>query len=259
MLLDTRYKRSEAVNMKVSVIACYKHVRPGELEDKTVVVIDALRASATIITAIDNGCIKLMPAQDTEAAMKLYRSTEGKYLLCGEREGYKISGYHLGNSPLEYKEEIVKDNALIFTTTNGSKCIVSATFAKQIVIGTFINAMAIAKYLVDGQAQEVCLLGAGEEGAFAMEDVLAAGAILSRIMSLTKEVELDDLGVLAHYYYTQFEGNLDKALEGTKHYSYLKSIGFEQDIDYCLSMDIVDTIPVYQEGEIVALKQPKSA
>lgn len=245
--------------MKVNVVACYKHLRPGEIEDKIVVVIDALRASATIITAIDNGCMKLLPAQDTEIAMNLYRSTEGKYLLCGEREGHKISGYHLGNSPLEYTSEVVKENSLIFTTTNGSKCIVSAIAAKQILIGTFINAKAIAQYLVEEQAKEVCLLGAGEEGAFAMEDVLAAGAIISRIKSLAGEVELDDLGILAHYYYKQFEGDLEKALEGARHYSYLKSIGFEEDIQYCLSLDIVDTIPVYQEGELVALKRPKSA
>lgn len=106
-----------------------------DLRGKSAVIIDVLRASSSIATAIHNGAKKVIPVEDMSDAVKIAQTMDqSDYLLCGEKDGSKIEGYHLGNSPLEYTPEAIADKTLIFNTTNGTKAIKKANLANRITL-----------------------------------------------------------------------------------------------------------------------------
>src|SRR5690625_2813770 len=79
-----------------------------QLRGKTVVVVDVLRATSTIVTALANGAKAVIPVADMGEASRIAQSVDSdNYLLCGEKDGVRIDGYDLGNSPLEYTPEVV--------------------------------------------------------------------------------------------------------------------------------------------------------
>jgi len=236
--------------MNISVTPSYDVVKYERILDKTAVVIDALRASATMITAISNGCERILPVEDTEVAMDTYKLTEGDKLLCGESRAKKLPGYDLGNSPLEYTRQMVEGKIIIYCTSNGTKAVKSAFDANKTLIGTFVNAsMVAAKILEEGR--DTVLVCAGTKHCFSMEDMLAAGCILDKMKGMEGIFGLDDYGLLALRTYRSYRNNLMEMMQGTRHYEYIKSLGFEEDIKYCFSEDICDILPVYEEGVVV--------
>jgi len=119
-----------------------------ELRKKVVVVIDVLRASSTIITALMNEAKGIIPVEDMGEASRISQSVDSdNLLLCGEKDGIKIQGYNLGNSPFEYSPEVVKNKTLIFNTTNGTKAIKKAVGSAELYIGTFLNLSTIVNTL----------------------------------------------------------------------------------------------------------------
>lgn len=70
------------------------------LQDRTVVVLDVLRATSTMVSALAAGARAIYPAGNPEEAVRLLSSLGREdTLLCGERKGLKVEGFHLGNSP----------------------------------------------------------------------------------------------------------------------------------------------------------------
>jgi len=130
--------------MNVSVYAAYSHVKSSDLQGKTAVVIDVLRATTTIVQALKNGCRQVAPVLTPEDAVKIKKSNgdEGM-ILGGERKALKITGFDYGNSPLEYAPMQVKGQSLILCTTNGTRAILACRQASNILIGAFINISAL--------------------------------------------------------------------------------------------------------------------
>ncbi len=159
--------------------------------NKTSVVIDVLRASTTIVTALNNGAKEIIPVGSIEFAMKVSGDTfSGQTLLAGERNTVKIDGFSLGNSPFEYSNEIVGGKSIVLFTTNGSKAIVKAKYSSRLLISSFLNAAKIAEEVSD--SEELVILCSGNNGLFSFEDSSCAGDLISEIMLLKENVELDD-------------------------------------------------------------------
>lgn len=117
-----------------------EEIKNIELAGKLVVMIDVLRASSTIVTALANGCRGFIPILSPDQAKKKAQQFKKKgVLLEGKREGRKIEGFDLGNSPREYKREVVKEKTIIFSTTNGVKTLEMVKSAYEIIIGSFLN------------------------------------------------------------------------------------------------------------------------
>ena len=148
----------------LATIDVYFSVHGFQEEDvrgKTVVIIDVLRASSSMIQALHNGANKVIPVEDLSDAGRIAQTMEaGDFLLCGEKDGIKIEGYHLGNSPLDYTKDRVQGKTLIFNTTNGTKAIKKAALAKQIYIGTFINMSSVVQ-MIQQSSDEVVLICSG--------------------------------------------------------------------------------------------------
>ena len=133
--------------MKIEVFASQTHVTEKDIRGKDCVVIDTLRATSTIITALANGCEQVIPVEEVGQATRLRASVGGDTMavLGGERGGQKIPGFDLGNSPLEYGPEHIYGKTLILTTTNGTLAIGKAETASRTYIGAMINATSIAR------------------------------------------------------------------------------------------------------------------
>ncbi|MBA7547106.1 putative 2-phosphosulfolactate phosphatase [subsurface metagenome] len=132
---------------KLETLFIPEEIKNVELAGKLVVIIDVLRASSTIVTALANGCSGFIPIfSPDQAKKKAQEFKKERVLLGGEREGTKIEGFNLGNSPREYKKEAVKDKTIVFSTTNGVKTLEMAKSAHRIIIGSFLNLQAVCNY-----------------------------------------------------------------------------------------------------------------
>jgi len=235
--------------MKVSVFAAWKH-SDMDWKDRVVVVIDTLRATSTIITAIANGCSVFIPVEEPSEAVELQRTLHHEtVLLGGERNSQLIDGFSLSNSPLEYTRDVVSNKTIVFTTTNGTRAIRSAADAFQVLIGAYINVSAVAAQLV-ATKRDVTLLCAGTEGNFSTDDCVTAGAIIQALVDQHIMLELDDLSQACAILYRTYAPNLPESLKHTFHCKRLWGLGFEKDIRYCYQMNAVPTVPCYTDGVI---------
>ena len=135
--------------MKISVISTAQQAQGIDFHGKTAVVIDVLRATSVITTALENGAREVIPVKTVEEAQSLFVASDAATTLRGgERNALKIDGFELGNSPLEYKKKSVEDKTLILTTTNGSKAINNVNGADGVLLACFRNAAAVVDYLL---------------------------------------------------------------------------------------------------------------
>lgn len=242
--------------MQINTYAVYDGVAERELDGAAVIVIDVLRATSTIITAIENGCRAVIPVSEVEEAVGRYREMNdpGKVLLGGERNMLRIDGFHLSNSPLDYTREAVFDKTVIMTTTNGTAAIRKAYYADIVLIGALRNASAAASAAANAGCGSITLLCAGTRGRYSTDDIIAAGAIINRLAEIVPDIRYDDLSYEAANIYRQCRNNIAGRLEPTLHYSALKNAGFTDDLRFCLDTDRTDVVPYYHNAVITRYK-----
>ncbi|MGK9370049.1 2-phosphosulfolactate phosphatase [Melioribacter sp. Ez-97] len=239
--------------MKINVL--FSNIFLDELyfTGKTVVVIDVLRATTVITTALANGAREVIPVSTLDFAMKISGDAfRSQTLLCGERNTKMVEGFNLGNSPLEYRPEVVAGKSIIFYTTNGSKSIVKAKFSKNLFACSFNNLPAIANHMtrLNEDFEIVC---AGTNGMFNLEDAVCAGILINEISKLTDNVELSDSANASVILSTNNTKNLFNFLSATEHGKLLIENGFEDDILECAKIGTTDVIPYYVSGTMKRL------
>ena len=237
--------------MRIQVIAYAGEAKDTDFTGKNVVVIDVLRATSVVVTAIQNGAKSVIPVASVEDAKRIYSEAGdgGNILLCGERNAETIPGFHLGNSPLEYTPDVVKTKNLILTTTNGTRAIQNINRASAIYIGAFLNASAIAKQIIS-EGKDICLVCAGTNNQFSMDDGLCAGMIISLVQQRVP-CECTDLASLLCEHYLAHRENIESALHACTHYHVLMKKGWKEDIAFCLKNNVFEIVPVFKNGEII--------
>lgn len=221
-----------------------------ELRDKTVVVIDVLRASSTIVTALMNGAKAIIPVGDMGEASKIAQNVDSKnYLLCGEKDGVTIDGYDLGNSPAEYTKEIVGGKRLIFNTTNGTKAIKKSLGSSDVYIASFLNVGAVVKAL-ENDERDVVLICAGWKGRLSFEDMLLAGNIIHLLGGGQLPENTRDGAKVAFGLFDKYGDNITAVVHQSNHAERLRALNISSDIDYCCQIDITDILPRLKEGMI---------
>ena len=245
--------------MKCNVIFCSAHIEELYFTGKTIVVIDVLRASNTIITALSNGAKEIVPVGSVEFAVKVSGGMfGGQTLIGGERNTKKIDGFALGNSPLEYTEEIVTGKSIIFYTTNGSKAIVKAKFAEDLLVCSFANLTAVAKHLIKLN-KDFEILCAGKNNSFSLEDIVCAGALISKIKTLKGKLELNDTANASVVLKKSFGKSTLTMLKSTEHGKVLLENQFEEDIKHCSHIDNVNVIPFFSENVLKLMPDQRSS
>jgi 2-phosphosulfolactate phosphatase len=244
--------------MNIEVFFSPSQVDELFLRDKNVIVIDVLRASSSIATALMNGAREIIPVNTIESAVKISGNLFGDVVLRGgERNGKIIEGFNLGNSPAEYTAEAVKGKSIIFCTTNGSSAIVKARYAKNLVVGGFINMSAVLEFMKE-LGEDFYILCAGKHSLFCIEDSVCAGMIITQIMNdETINAELNDPAVAAAALYKSMGKNLQRMVRATDHGKFLTEIGFKNDIKLCTDIDSVPVLPIFA-GNSIKLRKKES-
>ena len=238
------------MNRQIDVCLSPELLNLYELQGKIVVVIDILRATSCMVTALAEGVERIHPVATLDQCMQLGKRG---YLTAAERGGEQVEGFDLGNSPRAYLNGAYTGKKVAVTTTNGTLAITkSASFAKQVLIGAFLNISSLASYLRQ-QPEDVVLLCAGWKGKVNMEDSLFAGALVS-LLEETHEPCCDSPLAVKTLYEAVKDQMYDYLMQSS-HARRLSKFGVEDDIRFCLETDRFSIIPVLKGEELVILQE----
>jgi 2-phosphosulfolactate phosphatase len=240
--------------MQIDVIATCGEARAEDFNHKTAVVIDVLRATSNMVTALAAGCASIVPTETVQQAKQAYRPAD---LLGGERSCKKIPGFDLGNSPFEYRDERVRGKRIVMTTTNGTRAVQKASRACTIIACAFLNVRACAEAAILLE-RDVVIVCSGTQDEFSWEDGLCAGLLIEELMKRANvkrfRLSVSDLGLALRSSYLQTEGELEQTLLSCANGVRLRKLGFYEDIVYCAQRNRFDVVPVYRNGELVAIE-----
>jgi len=237
--------------VRIETFFTVEEVDPAVMQEATAVVIDVVRATTSMVEALAGGARGIFPVASTEEAVKLAHSLgRDDTLLAGERKGVRIEGFHLGNSPAEFHEDLVYDKRLVMSTTNGTRAFGATTGAARVFACAFTNLSAVAA-TVSGDGGPVVVLCAGRQGRFALEDALCAGHLVRRVLA-----EVDDspsLNDASRAAMLLADGTRPErgVLEDTTAGRALAAIGLAEDLEICAELDRHDVVPVMRDGELV--------
>ncbi|WP_285059329.1 2-phosphosulfolactate phosphatase [Pedobacter ginsengisoli] len=237
------------MNKRIEVCLTPALLHLYDISNSIVVVIDVLRATSSIVYGIDNGATAIIPVAHVEDCL----AYSGKgFLLAAERDGSVVEGYDFGNSPFSYTKEKVGGKTIVLTTTNGTKALhMARETAHQVVIGSFLNLQSLCDWL-KVQDKSVLLLCAGWKDQFNLEDTLFAGAVVAE---LRKDfTHFDDSSVAAEDLYQLARNDLRTYIRKSSHSYRLALLNIEEDVRFCLQLNICKAIPVLSGDALVALE-----
>jgi 2-phosphosulfolactate phosphatase len=237
--------------MQIQVFPTYNELNRWDLTGKTVVAIDVLRATSTIVTALTNGAKEVIPVETPDRAfLEASKLSPETFLLGGEKYCQKIEGFHLGNSPKEYSPDMVKGKKIVFTSTNGAQAIAGSINATKLVIGSLLNGKAVACELKNSSL-DLVIACAGTRGEFSLEDTFAAGMIIFHLLQY-KSCPLNDLGYFSYKFFCDNKQDAPKLFYQSKAGQTLLELGLETDIRYCAQMNVLSAVPFWN-GNAVCL------
>ena len=225
-----------------------------DISNSIVVIIDVLRATSTIATALYNGARCVIPVDSVSRCIELGKQIHG--VTAGERDGKVAEGLEHGNSPFEYPREFIEGQTLVLTTTNGTRLLHMALEkgAKEIITGSFPNLSAVCDHLIEIK-RDVILGCAAWKDKVNMEDALFAGAVISHVR---KHFDINcDSSHIAEAMFEKGKKDLFSFIKNNNasHYHRLMNFGLENDMRYCLSANVANVLPVYNDGKLIAKTQ----
>ncbi|MCX7909389.1 MAG: 2-phosphosulfolactate phosphatase [Ignavibacteria bacterium] len=234
---------------------------PLKKDSAVVIAIDILRAGTTVCKALGSGAKEIIPVCSSEEALNLYNKFDkSDILLCGERNGKKIDGYHLGNSPFEYEPNIVSGKTLILNTTNGSSLFKKLISYPHFYVGAFVNFSFLFEEVVNifeqKQISLIILACAGQNNRFTFEDVLYCGCFIENLQKklLGEKFKLNDGARASKELFSIFKNDLLNFVKTTDHSAELIRLNFEKDIDFSFTFDLIPVIPVSNGSNLIIKK-----
>ena len=220
--------------------ADFKALAQTDLSGTTCVVLDILRATSSMVTALANGAEQILPVATIEEALAA-KAEHPEALLCGERNGLRITAaqtggteFDLGNSPREYTAEMVAGKTLITTTTNGTRALRACVNAEQTLVASFLNLTATTDHLRAAKPNQLVIVCGGTYEEAALEDTLAAGAIAESVWDLFDEC--DDASQAARLLFAS--APVEETLPQAKNAQRLLSLpDLAEDVEHCLQSD----------------------
>lgn len=219
-----------------------------DVSNSIVVIIDVFRATSTIATALYNGAERVIPVDSVDKCIEIGRHTGG--ITAGERDGKVIPGLAHGNSPAEYPRSFIEGKTLVLTTTNGTRLLHMAlnNGAAEVITGSFPNISAVCEHLcVSGK--NVILGCSAWKDRFNLEDSLFAGAVIDRIGGYFT-IHCDS-SLMASQLYARNRDHMYSFIQQTTHWHRLAAYGLEKDMEYCVTEDVANVLPLYRNGDLI--------
>jgi 2-phosphosulfolactate phosphatase len=218
-------------------------------DENLVVIVDILRATSSICAAIHNGVKSIIPVATVEEARQM--KNQG-YLVASERDGYVLDFADFGNSPFNFTPEIVSGKEIVYSTTNGTRCIHLASHSKAVVIGSFLNISSLAEWLIQQNAP-VLIFCASWKDRFSLEDTVFAGALAEKLLTSGKFESICDAVTASVDLWNLAKDNLPAYINKAAQKGRLASKGLDDCIEYCLTADQTKVIPVFQDDRLTEI------
>jgi 2-phosphosulfolactate phosphatase len=240
--------------MRIDVYFTPLGLNAGDLTGRGVVVVDVLRASTTVITALANGAKAVIPAATAEEAVRLASNLEKDgVVLAGERKSLKIEGFALGNSPREMTAAAVGGKTIVLATTNGTPALVAAAGGggDPVLVGAPANfkALAVRARAVLEQRGELVVMCAGRDKQFAAEDGYTAGRLIKAVKKGIRKVALNDAATAALALTGAF-ATWQEALERSEAARQLAEADLAEDVRFAAKPDRFSVVPSYADRRI---------
>lgn len=213
--------------------------------------IDALRASVTISAALAAGASRVIPTLTVEDAIARKKAladsgqSASGIVLGGERGGVLIPGFDLDNSPLAYTPDRVRSRTVIFTTANGTATMLHAARASRVLVGAITNLSRVAGAIAN-DPRPAHIICSGTRGEITLDDCVAAGAIVDRLLLAGRQLVSDDSALVCLHAWKQAQaGGIEQAFSASRGGRNLLRLGFQRDLPYCATVDAVPVLPEY--------------
>ena len=230
--------------MRVDVAFTPAALASAALAGATALVIDVLRASTSIVTALANGCLGVVPVGDPAEARERAAATPGA-LIAGERRGEPLAGFDLGNSPLEFTRDRVGGRLVFLTTSNGTGALLAVRPAAAVAVAAFVNLSAAADWAVTGR-RDLVVACAGERGARSLEDEVCAGLLVDRVLAAVPAATVGPEAEAAVRGARPYGVDLGRLARDSSWARHLAAHGRAGDVAACLTLDAFTLVPVYR-------------
>jgi len=237
------------VNRKIDICLTPFMLDLFDLSNKQVVIIDVFRATSAICMFLHNDGEFVVPIATLEDAkmLKKMKKCQNNYLFAAERNGEIVPGFDLGNSPLLYDGKSFSNNALLITTTNGTAAIEKSKYlSKGMLLASFLNVQSVVDYIINSEKSNVLIVCSGWKGRTCVEDILLGGLISKKLLVSSDFYTDSDSVFLAQKMYDVSSKNIFQFLSSS---SYRMRMNLDEDVKYCLQMDIIDSVPVWFREE----------
>ncbi|OGI00030.1 MAG: hypothetical protein A2104_03715 [Candidatus Melainabacteria bacterium GWF2_32_7] len=246
------------------IFSPYELASRGNISEKSVIVVDVLRATSTIAYALwgyrvngmeeIQGCSKIIPVETIEEAKKIAEKFPGEeILLAGERHCIKPEDFDLGNSPSEYTQDKVQGKTIIFTTTNGTMALKLSQSAKFITTGAFVNTTACVDRVFQ-EKNDVLILCAGRSNKTTKEDTACAGLIAKQLIKRCEEndqeYELSDAADIAIKFFDHYKSNIQELFRTSEAGKNLIEVNLDKDLRDCSLIDLLSITTEFKNGYI---------
>ncbi|HTL96644.1 MAG TPA: 2-phosphosulfolactate phosphatase [Gemmatimonadaceae bacterium] len=242
--------------MRIDVLFGPSMLSPAAVTGRVVAVIDVLRASTTIATALANGARKVVPLESADAVITRAKQFErADVRTAGEQKMQPIPGFDLGNSPREMTREAVDGKTVLFTTTNGTATLLAVQGARDVAIASYVNVAAVTSLLRTAArgGTDISIVCAGRDRQLSLEDAACAGRYVRLVTKQIDGAELGDGAFACTVLDRRYGDRLDKLFADSEHGRALAGAGFGEDLVACAAVNAHPVIPIYQDRQITLL------
>lgn len=242
--------------MRLDVFFTPNQVKPVETAGRLVLIVDVLRASTTVATALGNGARTVIPVEGADEVIS--RSKEfarSQILLAGEQKMHPIAGFDIGNSPQTFTPAVVEGKTILITTTNGTRTLLGVQNARDIVIASYVNFTAVLALMKVAASSntDIAIICAGEEGVFTLEDSACAGRYVRAIPKRADSIKTNDAAAASVLIEKKYGDNIAKVFKESAHGQALAAAGFGDDLTAAAQVDSYPVVPIYQDRQITKL------
>lgn len=240
--------------------ADFSTLKERDLSQTTCVVFDVLRATSSMVTALANGAASIIPVKEIPEALAV-RKRLPDALLAGERDGVLIPAeltgsvaFDLGNSPIEFTVEKVRDKTIAMSTTNGTRALRACAHAQHVFISCFLNLSATVEHLRSLRPGKLLLVCGGTYEQVAYEDILCAGAICDMLWSNSNQIA--DSALAARKLFLLEQNDLPAAVSSSRNGRRLLSRSdLRDDVAFCSRLDCFPLVAKLQkDGSVWKLR-----
>jgi len=242
--------------VRLEVFFTPNQVKLSDTNGRLVLIVDVLRASTTVATALGNGAKTVIPLEGAdEVIVRSKEFARSQILLTGEQKMHPITGFDLGNSPQEFTPETVEGKTILITTTNGTRTLLGVQGARDIVIASYVNFTAVLAMMKVAASSntDIAIICAGEEGSFTLEDAACAGRYVRAIPKRADSVQVNDAATASVLIEKKYGDNIAKVFKESTHGQALEEAGFGDDLVAAAEVDSYPVVPIYQDRQITKL------